>query len=240
MTDIKFNGYFPETFEFLSKLSKNNSKKWFDKHRNKYEEYILDPSTNFVLEIKQFFNFVNQEIIAEPKFNKSFVRINKDMRFAKKPYKDYFLIRFGKKKWDSEFFLVINQDDIGVGLFINNEKKEDTLFTSNIINYPEEFIQYSKKYLIDKKFDVYELMKMEKLVKGFKAEKDMEKLLEIKYFLIRKSYPCDKKVIFSRRFFIEIFKIYSQLYPVYLYATSNTLLNDIKEYDEKVGHLISG
>jgi uncharacterized protein (DUF2461 family) len=238
MDDIKFTGFFPQTFSFFEKLSKNNSKTWFDRHKNDYINYVLTPSTDFVLSIKQFFNYVNHEIVAEPKFNKSFVRLNKDMRFAKKPYKDYFLIRFGKKKWDSEFFLVIHQTDLRAGLFINNEKKEDSLFSTNIINYTDEFLEYSKKYSIDKKFNVLELMKMEMIVKGFKAEEDTGKLRDIKYFLFDKSYALDKKIIYTRKFFIEIFKIYNQLYPFYLFATSDSLLRDLKEYDEKVGHLV--
>jgi uncharacterized protein (TIGR02453 family) len=230
-----FGGYFPETFDFFRGLQKNNTKKWFDKHRMDYDKYLLDPSKEFVYAIQKFFQIVNPAIVAEPKFNKSFVRINKDMRFAKKPYKDYFLIRFGKQKWESEFFLVLNQNDISIGLYVNNEKGNESIFSNNINNYSELFVKYCKKYSVGKGFDIYELMKMERIGKGFLPEKDWPNLVKINHFLIRKTYTKDKKILFSKRFIMEIFKVYNQLYPLYLFAASINLEKDLKDYDENVG-----
>jgi uncharacterized protein (TIGR02453 family) len=235
MNKESFNGFYPKTFEFMQKLKKNNSKKWFDKHRNEYEKYLLEPSINFVNSIKEFFQYVNPSIVAEPKFNKSFVRINKDMRFAKKPYKDYFLMRFGKVKWDSELYLVINTDGIYTGLFINNGKGVGSLFNKNMKSNPDLFLQYCQKYSVGKSYDIYELMKMERRIKGYVPERDFEKLTKINYFLFRKEYPINKKILYSKRFLKEIFKIYNQLYPVYLFATSENLEKDLKEYDNKLG-----
>jgi uncharacterized protein (TIGR02453 family) len=230
-----FKGFYPETFEFFRKLQKNNTKKWFDRHRNDYEKFLLEPSTQFVLSIKEFFQYVNPSIIAEPKFNKSFVRINKDMRFAKKPYKDYFLIRFGKVKWGCEFYLVLNMYGLYTGLFINNENGSDSTFNKNIHNHPELFIQYCKKYSIGKSYDIYEVMKMERMIKGFNPDRDYEALTKIKYFLFRKEYTLNKKTIYSKRFISEVFKIYNQLYPIYIFGTSENLEKDLHDYDERLG-----
>ena len=100
----EFDGFFKETFEFFTELYTHNSVTWFNRHREEYEKYLMNPARAFVTSIGPFIKFINPTFDTEPKFNRTLVRLNRDMRFAKKPYKDFFLIRFGKGKWDSELF----------------------------------------------------------------------------------------------------------------------------------------
>src|SRR5258705_181440 len=98
------------TIEFLSKLSKNNNKEWFDKNRPSYES----AKTNFK-------EFVNELIISTAKFDPSIkhleakdciFRINRDVRFSKNkaPYKNNFgaiLSPGGKKAFDAGYYIQI-------------------------------------------------------------------------------------------------------------------------------------
>ncbi|CAN5530583.1 DUF2461 domain-containing protein [soil metagenome] len=98
------------TLEFLSKLSKNNTKEWFDKNRPVYEL----AKTNFK-------EFVNELIISTAKFDSSIkhlepkdciFRINRDVRFSKNkaPYKNNFgaiLSPGGKKGFEAGYYLQI-------------------------------------------------------------------------------------------------------------------------------------
>jgi len=98
------------TLEFLSKLSKNNNKEWFDKNRPVYEL----AKTNFK-------EFVNELIISTAKFDPSIkhleaknciFRINRDVRFSKNkaPYKNNFgaiLCPGGKKSFDAGYYVQI-------------------------------------------------------------------------------------------------------------------------------------
>ncbi len=43
-----FKGFTPEAFEFLSILSENNNKTWFDAHRGVYDAAIVAPALLFV------------------------------------------------------------------------------------------------------------------------------------------------------------------------------------------------
>jgi uncharacterized protein (TIGR02453 family) len=76
------------TLDFLLKLSKNNSKEWFDKNRPTYE-----------LAKANFKNFVDEVLVATVKFDPAIqqleaknciFRINRDVRFSKNkaPYKN--------------------------------------------------------------------------------------------------------------------------------------------------------
>lgn len=98
------------TIDFLSKLSKNNNKEWFDKNRPVYEL----AKTNFK-------DFVNELIISTAKFDSSIkhleakdciFRINRDIRFSKNktPYKNNFgalLCPGGKKSFDAGYYIQI-------------------------------------------------------------------------------------------------------------------------------------
>lgn len=230
-----FVGFYPETFKFLKGLSNNNSKSWFDKHRSEYENYIITPSKYFVNSLKGFLNYINPELVVEPKFNKSFVRINKDMRFAKKPYKEYFLIRFGKFKWDCELFFVINIDSVSIGVFINNEKKSDSRFNINFNSNPDLFFKICKEYNISKKYSVTDLKDMSEVSSKFNPEKDVAKLLNIRWFTIDKTYNNTSKIIFSHKLIQETILVYNSLYPLYLYGTSLDIERDILAYKKRLG-----
>lgn len=96
------------TLEFLSKLSKNNNKEWFDKNRSSYE-----------LAKVNFKEFVNELIISTAKFDSSIkhleakdciFRINRDVRFSKNkaPYKNNFGVSIspgGKKSFSAGYYL---------------------------------------------------------------------------------------------------------------------------------------
>ncbi len=98
------------TLEFLSKLSKNNNKEWFDKNRPTYEL----AKTNFK-------EFVSELIISTAKFDSSIkhleaknciFRINRDVRFSKNksPYKNNLgaiLSPGGKKSFSAGYYIQI-------------------------------------------------------------------------------------------------------------------------------------
>lgn len=98
------------TLDFLTKLSKNNNKEWFDKNRPTYE-----------LAKSNFKDFVNELIISTAKFDSSIkhlqakdciFRINRDVRFSKdkSPYKNNFgviLSPGGKKSFEAGYYVQI-------------------------------------------------------------------------------------------------------------------------------------
>ncbi|HED07947.1 MAG TPA: DUF2461 family protein, partial [Ignavibacteria bacterium] len=164
-----FTGFPKELFKFLSDLEKNNNTTWFNKHKDKYQDYLVTPCRSFVSDIGSFFNLLNPSIRTEPKFNKTLMRINKDMRFTKgDPYRNYFLIHFGKFKMDSEFFVYLNKNIVEYGLFINATKGDDLYFAENITSYENDIKEVITKYKINKQFALSEIKKeSEKLTDVF-------------------------------------------------------------------------
>lgn len=89
-----------EFFEFFEGLSQNNSKAWFDDHRDQYERFVKKPFALLVQDLIDRVRDVDPFVL--PMAKDAIFRINRDIRFAKDktPYKTStgaFLNRQGKK-----------------------------------------------------------------------------------------------------------------------------------------------
>jgi len=79
----EFNGFSRETFEFFKKLEKNNSKAWFEKHRDVYNTHVLRPLRQLVMELGDFMLTIDAGFEIQPAVNKTISRIYRDTRFSK-------------------------------------------------------------------------------------------------------------------------------------------------------------
>ncbi|MGA7721222.1 MAG: DUF2461 family protein [Ignavibacteriaceae bacterium] len=234
-----FTGFNTDAFKFLGQLEKdkNNNTAWFAKNRQRYDDNIVLPAKSFIITIGQFFNHLNPAIRTEPRFNSTIMRINKDMRFAKGgPYKNYFLIHFGRFKMDSEFFVYFDKNGIEYGLFLNNSQDDDLYLNTNLPMLGKEIIECCKRFKIDTKFDLYELDKKESMViPKFKADKHFKVFSEMEYIILKKNIDPGNKLCTSPDFLTEAIKTFSNLYPLLCFAISPRPLKLIADFDEQMG-----
>ncbi|MCL5268809.1 MAG: DUF2461 domain-containing protein [Bacteroidetes bacterium] len=235
----EFKGFSKETFEFLDQLYKHNSVTWFRKHRPEYEQFLLNPARLFVTSIGPFIKFINPVLDTEPKFNRTLVRINRDMRFAKKPYKDFMLIRFGKSKWDSELFLYIDRNGMELGTFINNEKVDGRRrFEENVSSYGQAFLDACRKYRIGSEFSAYELhYGTEPISESFKPKRDHLKFKGVNHIIFGKELEKFDPVASSKRLLALAMKTFNRLYPLYIFSTSDNPVADLEAYTSRIGLL---
>ncbi len=165
------------------------------------------------------------------------MRINKDMRFAKGgPYRNYFLIHFGRFKMDSEFFVYLDQSGIEYGIFINNTLGDGLLFNQNLSNHKKEIIECSERFKINNKFGFYELYKESQVVYSkFNAKKNIDTLFEMKYIIFQKHIDLKSKLTFSQNFLSEAIKTFSNLYPLYCFAISPNPIKLLDDFEDRMG-----
>jgi uncharacterized protein (TIGR02453 family) len=74
---------------FFRGLAKNNSKPWFEAHRDQYEQLVKQPMVGLVEEMDVRFAGFAPEFVGEPR--RSVFRIHRDIRFSsdKSPYKTH-------------------------------------------------------------------------------------------------------------------------------------------------------
>jgi uncharacterized protein (TIGR02453 family) len=87
-----FAGFPREGLEFLEGLAKDNTREYFEIHRDTYQSALLQPAKDFVVALGEELRArVSPAIRAEPRINGSILRINRDTRFSadKRPYKEH-------------------------------------------------------------------------------------------------------------------------------------------------------
>lgn len=239
MIQEKFNGFNRDIFSFLDELEKNNNIEWFNKNRERYKLNIVQPTKEFIALLAPFINRLNTSIRTEPKFNETIMRINKDLRFSKGvPYRNYWLIHFGRFKMDSEFYLYFDSASSYAGLFVNNSKGENLFFNKNISKYKNEIINIFQTKLLNNKYSLHTLDEKEprEIKKKFNADKDFDLIINMKMLLFQKSIP--KKIVCSDKIIFEMIKIISELYPLYSFCISPNPLKEIEKFENEFGEIV--
>ncbi len=109
----EFKGFPKECVNFYVDVVQNNSKAWFDSHKNVFESYVMTPARDFVSEMGKLLGQISPGINADPRLNRSIFRPYRDTRFSKDktPYKTHLGIFFwegSREKWivpDTTFIL---------------------------------------------------------------------------------------------------------------------------------------
>jgi uncharacterized protein (TIGR02453 family) len=84
-----FQGFTKETIAFFRGLKKNNTREWFESHREVYDHHVMEPAKAFVVAMGARLREISPRITSIPRINKSIFRLNRDVRFSsdKSPYK---------------------------------------------------------------------------------------------------------------------------------------------------------
>lgn len=142
MASDGFAGFPEGTIDFLRAIAANNTKSWFEAHREDYQRFYVEPAGQFVLAAGPVLRQFAPEIQAEPRVLGSIFRINRDTRFSKdkRPYKDHLDFWF----WEGErraavsgFFVRISPDFVGIGAGCHGFGREQlTAFRAAIADAP--------------------------------------------------------------------------------------------------------
>jgi uncharacterized protein (TIGR02453 family) len=126
----KFEGFSPESLTFLNDVRVNNSKEWFESHRDDYNKYLLKPFQNLVIDLSEQILSIDDLIDVAPVINKTISRIFRDIRFSKDKslYKNTMFLTFkrGKKEWRDApaFFFEISPQSYRYGMGYYSASKE--------------------------------------------------------------------------------------------------------------------
>ena len=115
-----------QTFSFLSSLAENNTRDWFEEHKQEYEDCVRAPALDFISDMAEELPAVSKHFRALPKkVGGSLMRVQRDTRFSpdKTPYKTNVGIHFrhevGKDVHAPGYYLHIEPGEcfVGIGLW---------------------------------------------------------------------------------------------------------------------------
>src|SRR5919205_1037045 len=121
-TTTTFAGFPNEGLELLAGLAENNTRQYFDAHRDVYESALLAPAKAFVVALgEELHARVSPGLRAEPRVNGSILRTNRDTRFTtdKRPYKEHLDLWFwegeGPSREHPGYFIRVRPETVALG-----------------------------------------------------------------------------------------------------------------------------
>ncbi len=226
--------HFPKaTLPFLKSIEKNNTKEWFDAHKDDYTDYILEPSRAFVEEMGEHLQALVPTINAIPKINQSLFRIYRDTRFSKDktPIKSKIGIIF----WQGSDIRMQSS------CFYLHFSPKELLIASGIRTFDPDLLAAYRDYIkVDKNRETLHHILEELKTKGYTVEEPhykrlpngFSKELSLEYLARMKAvavYHKEKASLISDKKLIpELYRHYENFLPLqqWLYTMSLTKTSD--------------
>ena len=217
-----FDGFSRNTLKFLKSLEANNNKAWFEKHRDEYNKFVLEPLRNLVTDLGEFMLDIDPCFEITPVVNKTISRIYRDTRFSrdKSPYRSTVWIIFKNKNKDwatlaSGYFfeLSVNSYRYGMG-FYNAAPLIMAKFREMIDENPEEFLK-TISFFEKQKNLVLEGEKYKRIIDKTKPEKIQNWYQRKNMYLV-----CNRKIdktLFSDKLVDNLASNFKMISPLYHY-----------------------
>ena len=226
--------HFPKaTLPFLKSIEKNNTKEWFDAHKDDYTKHVLEPSRAFVEEMGEHLQALVPTINAIPKINHSLFRIYRDTRFSKDktPIKSKIGIIFWQgsdiRMQSSCFYLHFSPRELLIASGIRTFDPDILADYRDYIKVDNhrETLHHILESLKAKGY-IIEEPHYKRLPRGFDKEMSLEYLARMKAVAV---YHKEKASLISDRELIpELYRHYENFLPLqqWLYEMSLTKTSD--------------
>jgi len=238
MNPVRFEGFSAGLFRFLSGLAENNNKPWFDDHRREYEAEVLGPIKAFVSELGPIIHMLNDDIETEPRVGRTISRISNDIRFHKNrlPYRPVIYIGFagrGLKWWNSPLLYVgVYPAGVSVGFYPGgNHERRARPIQDKIRKNPRPFQKYLDERGISESY--WELAGGDDgKVTKWPLPRTARRWVNLDGFTVGEHFKATDRIL-SRRTFLDVAQeIFLDLYPLWLFSTSEELKSDLDLYRE--------
>jgi len=234
---VEFKGFGKKSLSFLKQIQNNNNKEWFEAHRTEYENLILNPSRDFVVEMGEHLQALEPSINAIPKINKSLYRIYRDTRRMganKEPIKH----RIGVIFWQG------NNKRMQSSCFYMHFSPDELLVATGVRWFEKPMLDAFREYILDdaKRQELVDILDVIKakgkeythLEKGYKRyprgfNKDMSNADMSLYKGMATFKVLDPKLITDGEKLIEtLYEIYEDMLPLqqYMYEVSLRVKED--------------
>jgi uncharacterized protein (DUF2461 family) len=233
-----FQGFPADLFSFLRDLGRNNNQQWFRANYERYQNSLVIPAKEFVREMGEFIQLLNPRFETEPKFNKTIMRIARDMRFTKgKPYRDSFLIGFKRWKWDSELFVYFDKDGVEIGVFLNNKTKQgEPSLRRTLERNPDILGEVCSEYTIGGRYALSQLKNEPQLLsRSFNPRTHSRYLTEVDYLILSRSYSAAFAAKRKSSILGTVIEHFSTLFPLWILAASPNPHADLLSHSKTLG-----
>ena len=213
-----FDGFPREGIDFMKRLKRNNTRAWFEKHKEEYETFVKLPMQSLIVALQPHFEKFAPEFEVNPK--KSIFRIYRDVRFSKDktPYKTHVAAHFvlsGKPKGveGSGFYLHIEPGEVflGGGIYMPDSDQLKKIRRA-IADRPEQFLSIMKQGNFKKTFGTLQGEKLQRVPQGYDPGHSMAEWLKHKQFFLWVEWPETKCL--KEKFVDEVAALFKAATPM--------------------------
>ena len=120
-----------DTFQFFRDLARNNKKIWMDAHRERYQQFVMQPFRRLLEELSPVVLQLDSRFDTMGRTGANFSRINRDIRFAKDktPYRAQMYLKFSVPfpggEETGQLYTGISADAVTVGfrIYVGSTRK---------------------------------------------------------------------------------------------------------------------
>lgn len=223
MREQFFNGFSKETLKFLHEVHWKNSRDWFERNRDSYNKYLLNPFRALAVDLGRTVSSIDSRLEVRPAVNKTISRIHRDTRFSKDKslFKDRMWLGFKRRVEDWKdspaFFFELTPDAYryGMGYYSASRSTMDRL-RERIDDNAKKFLKAIAFYGKQDRF----VLGGEKYKRLFRSDHTDE----IQEWYQRKSFylVCERgidRTLFSSKLVEVVTDDYLLLEPLYRYLT---------------------
>jgi uncharacterized protein (TIGR02453 family) len=210
----------PKTLQFLSKLKKNNSREWFNQHRDDYDaakENFIELVNHILANSSQF-----DEELSLLTYKDCIFRINRDVRFSKNkdPYKNNmaaYFVKGGKKSWLAGYYFHCEpggKSFIGGGLY-GGEPDQIKKVRQEIDYNWEEFkgiLQHKQFKKLFGDLSRQEGMSLIREPKGYEKDNPAIDYIKLKNFIV--SVPVTDEELTDKKIIKKIITCFATMQPL--------------------------
>lgn len=191
-----FTGMPPDAIRFLTQLKKNNTREWFERNKDRYEQSLRQPFLSLLHDLGERLHKHEPAIVVDPK--RAIYRIYRDVRFSKdkSPFKLWiagsFTFASGNKNSSPGFYLHIASDEaiVAGGLYMP-EPDQLKRIRADVAEHPERLRSILEARAFKKMFGALQGEVMKRPPRGFDADHPAIDLLLHKQFFVWKSMPAE-------------------------------------------------
>ena len=220
-----FPGFPKELFKFLSDLSKNNNREWFNANKERYRSNVVAPVCEFITAVQPALHKISEYYVADPRpHGGSMFRIYKDTRFSKdkRPYKDHVGCHFrhivGKDAHAPGFYMHLAPDEVffGAGIWKAPNPELHKIRTA-IVRNPEQWKKVIKNRSMVKRFGGVDGEGLKRPPKGFDPDHIHVQDLKRKTFFVLQTVKPSSAL--KPEFIKEVGKAFSTAGPLVKFIT---------------------
>jgi uncharacterized protein (TIGR02453 family) len=227
---MNFSGFTGEALKFLFENKMNNSKDWYESHKDLYKQYVYNPFVELITELAPVITEIDNQLLTIP--SKLISRVRRDTRFSKDKtlYRDnaWFVFLRDKSQMSSApcFWFEISQKGSSYGVGYYGAQ------TCSMVNMREMILSSDPSFLYA--LECYE--SQDTFVIGgqmYKRSRFPEQPENLKSWLDRKNiyFECaqnDFNVAFSKELPDILKKGFTNLKPIYEFLCA------VESYNKKI------